>query len=85
MKKRNFSTLVRVSTNPKTLQQRPYLMVELKVLFQILNETRMPMTVTVFTQPIMNFLASVLRPRKKKKNPKKNQNLRTQKFKRFTD
>ena len=67
MKKRHFSTLVRVSTNPKTLQQRPYLMVELKGLFQILNETRMPMTVTVFTQPIMNFLASVLRPRKKKK------------------
>lgn len=39
----------------------------------------------IFTQPIMNFLASVLRPRKKKKNPEKNQNLFTQKFKRFTD
>ena len=52
---------------PKTLQQRSYLMVEPKGLLQVVNETRMPMTVTVFTQPILSFLASVLRPREKKK------------------
>lgn len=45
-------------------------MVEPKGLFQVVNETRMPMTVTVFTQPILSFLASVLRPRGKKKKKK---------------
>lgn len=56
---------------PKTLQQRSYLMVEPKGLLQVVNETRMPMTVTVFTQPILSFLASVLRPREKKKKNKR--------------
>ena len=67
MKKRSFPTLVRVSTSPE-----PYggFNGRTEGLFQSLNETRMPMTVTVFTQPIMNFLANVFRPRGKKKNKK---------------
>lgn len=62
-------------------------MVEPKGLFQVVNETRMPMTVTVFTQPILSFLASVLRPRgkKKKKRVEPKPVLCTQKIKRFTD
>ena len=86
MKKRSFPTLVRVSTSPE-----PYggFNGRTEGLFQSLNETRMPMTVTVFTQPIMNFLANVFRPRAKKKKKKNREepklSLYTQKFKRFTD
>lgn len=38
----------------------------LKELFQIWNETTVFMTVTIFTRPVLNFLASALRQEKRK-------------------
>lgn len=63
-------------------------MVEPKGLFQVVNETRMPMTVTVFTQPILSFFSQCVKAKgekKKKKRVEPKPVLCTQKIKRFTD